>query len=308
MQTAEGPQENLPRPSGPAPQAPDQAPDALLDDRVSLLKTPRGPSCLPRAPEHRNKTIYETTYRLERENQALKSQLTHQEIQLEGLVRQLNESQAIHKKAEQEISDLRKSLDGQTQLNNDLILQKHRLGESITELQDETSQDKDNGQAEINELEVMNTLTREKHIQVEERCLQVMQETLLFASQYDLLNKENNYTLGPRNHPRSHLKELEPQQTPVGSTILKRQADKLRECEKRVVDLTAQLDWCEANRRKMQREWDERIAMEMKWRDDLLAIIDYNNMSLVERRQVDLAALIPSQQSAEGAQGDSGGA
>ncbi|KAG8157130.1 hypothetical protein KVR01_013120 [Diaporthe batatas] len=309
IQTAQGPQENLPRPSGlPMPQVPDQASDASLDDRASLLEAP-GPTCLPPCdPEYRRTNVYHTAYRLERENHALKAQLTQQEIQIDGLVRQLSESQELQKKAEQEISNLRKSSDIQTKPIDDFISQSlgHRLSGNITALQDDVSQNDDNANAALNETERFLKRLRKNRLQVEERRLQEDREGSFLSRLYDPLWEENNYMLPPRNQPQPHPAELGSKRTPIGS-IPERQADKLGECERRLAELSTKLEWCEANRKKMQREWDERLAMEMKWRDDLLAIIKYNDMSRVERGREDPAALVPIQQRAEGAQGDSAG-
>lgn len=310
IQTVQGPQENLPRPSAfPTPQVPNQASDALLDDSVSVVEAPPGPSCLPpRDPDYRTTNVYDTAYRLERENQALKSKLVQKEIQIDSLRRQLSESQALQKKAEQEISNLRKSSDTRTPPTDELIAQNLRRifsSENSTVSQDEVSPNNDNDSAAINETVGMLALARNNRTQVEEESLQAVRNLeSLFARQYDLLREENNYMLPPRDQLQPHPTELGSQQTRIGS-IPEEQADKLRECERRLAELTTQLEWCEANRKKMQREWDERLAMEMKWGDDLLAIIKYNDMYRVERGRKDPAALVPIQQPA---QGDSAGA
>lgn len=63
-------------------------------------------------------------------------------------------------------------------------------------------------------------------------------------------------------------------------------------------ELREEVEWYEGNRERMRKEWDERVAMEMRWKDNLQALVN-NNMSLAERRRAALAAPDPIQQAAQ---------
>lgn len=93
----------------------------------------------------------------------------------------------------------------------------------------------------------------------------------------------------------SRKREIEELQKKVSS-----QGDEIREYEKRVSNLHKEVNWYEGNRERMRTEWEGRIAMETKWRDDLQTVIHNDRrMTLEEMRRAALAAPDPIRQAAE---------
>lgn len=93
----------------------------------------------------------------------------------------------------------------------------------------------------------------------------------------------------------SRKREIEELQKKVSS-----QGDEIREYEERVSNLHKEVNWYEGNRERMRTEWEGRIAMETKWRDDLQTVIHNNRrMTVEEMRRAALAAPDPIRQAAE---------
>lgn len=81
------------------------------------------------------------------------------------------------------------------------------------------------------------------------------------------------------------------------------QRDELQENEKKLLDLREELSGNEKSREDREKQWqsvwDARIAMEDKWRKDLLAIKNDNNMFAAERMRAGPAAPGPTQQTGQ---------
>lgn len=82
------------------------------------------------------------------------------------------------------------------------------------------------------------------------------------------------------------------------------QQDELQNNEKQLIGLREELSRNEKSREDREHQWqtmwDERIAMEQKWRTELLAIMNDNNTSLTERMRAGPAVPGPTQQSGQG--------
>lgn len=174
-----------------------------------------------------------------------------------------------------------------------------------------------NDGATITKLEASNRDLREKNTQLEGEISKMRENDENMKFQHDRMieNKDEIKTERDRLELRvvdleiqlqrksdqhalsddSRKREIEELQKQVST-----QGDEIREYEKRVSNLNKEVDWYEGNRRRMKKEWEERIAMETKWRDDLQTIIHNNRrMTLEEMRKAALAAPDPIQQAAE---------
>lgn len=170
------------------------------------------------------------------------------------------------------VKDLRKKADGVSKLE----ASNKELREKNKKLEDKNSQMKHQ----------YNTLKQEKDMMI------VQNDQLQFRlkdSEHQLQQKSSEHAVAEDSMKRQ-VEELQKQ---VGS-----QRDEVREYETRVADLREEVDWYEGNRERIKKEWDERLAMEMKWRDDLMAIIN-NNMPAAQMRRATLAAPDPIQQAAQ---------
>lgn len=185
------------------------------------------------------------------------------------------------------LSKLREELGAQNQQIKRLMSEKADLTETITQLRDEVTREKEE-----------NSQSKEEFRQTEE------QKGVIIAQKDQL---------------QSRVKELERQLQERSAKQIqaeddtKRQLDELQRqvssyrveiegYEGRIAGLSEELDWYKDNRERMKKEWDERTAMELKWRDDLQVLIsnnNINNMSPEARRRAALEAPDPIQQAAQ---------
>lgn len=301
-----------------------------------------------------------TTTRLEEdEKQELKAKLEQQVTENHALAKQLRESRALSKgsnqsklASERELSMLREEIGARGQQIKLLISEKASLSETITQLRDEATQEKEDANqslvarrnredelqkllddqvtrcmnleatvkglqrkevsskdtaAEITKLQATNRELREKNTQQEGENSRMKGETTELKEQYSKLKEEKDEIMAMNGRIQKLVEELEQQleqksaehaladgatktQIEELQQQVSSQRDEIKEYERRNADLHEEVDWYEGNRERMKKEWDDRVAMEMRWRDDLLAINNNPSMWLAERRRATLAA------------------
>ncbi|KAG6358369.1 hypothetical protein INS49_014253 [Diaporthe citri] len=290
-----------------------------------------------------------TTMWLENEKQELKAKLEQQATENQALAKQLRESRALSKGTnqsklakERELSTLREELGARDEQIKLLMSEKVSLSETITQLRDEASQEKEDANqsliarqnqvddlqkllddqvthglnlevtvmglrrnqesnrytaAEITKLQAANRELREKNTQLEGENSQMEGVITDVRDQSSQMEEEKSQMMAQNGRLQTRLEELKHQlQQQSAEKLLAEDAtktqieeiqgqvssqrDEIREYERRIANLHEEVDWYEGNRERMKKEWDERMAMEMKWRDDLLAI---NNNPSIKR-------------------------
>lgn len=74
----------------------------------------------------------------------------------------------------------------------------------------------------------------------------------------------------------------------------------VRDLQKQVSNLQEEVEWYKGNRERIRKDWEERVAMETTWRENLQAVINNNHrMTSEEMRRAALAAPDPTQQAAQ---------
>lgn len=290
---------------------PPEPPVAPPEDDGALFEEAFSPRSVPRARESRGTNTHEVTLRLENENQELKTKLDQEKTRSQDLLKQLRESQALYEKAEQdrlatgqEISNLKKDLDTQTKRVNDLVAQTANSSRTIAKLHREVARERDDVSAKLAVLEARNTLLKKNQTRAEKRFLQATQDASELINQCDQADEEKTRTMAHNSLLQTRLKKLEHRQILLDFIMerklcrlekeLSSQSDELSEYKSRVTGLNAELSWYEENRQRLEAEWDKRLLMEIKWRDDLQAAIEYNDSSLADRSRSGLAAPMPS--------------
>lgn len=212
---------------------------------------------------------------LENEKQELEAKLKKLAADNQALSQQLRESRAISKKAihdqlskEREVTMLRSQLVARDQ--QDLTSERASLSENITQLRDELAQEKEDGNQSA--IAKQNEITKLQKL-LDDQALQCMK---LESAVADLQRKQEP---GKDSETAAKITRLEASNR----------------------ELREEVEWYEGNRDRMRKEWDERVAMEMRWKDNLQALVNNNNnnMSLAERRRAALAAPDPIQQAAQ---------
>lgn len=223
----------------------------------------------------------------------------------------------LRDKASQDEKDARQSmLSLQNQVNqyqkllDDQATQNMSLDATVKDLRKKADASK------ATKLEASNRELGEKNKKLEKTNSQIEQEIVQAKDQYNALKEEKSEMLAQNDRLQLRLEESEHQlqqkssEHAVAEDGMKRQIEELQkqvgsqrdevgEYETRVADLREEVDWYKGNRERIKEAWDERVAMEMKWRDDLLAIINNNNMPAAEMRRAALAAPDPIQQAAQ---------
>lgn len=194
------------------------------------------------------------------EQQATENQaLAKQLRQSRELSRTTNQSKLAH---ERELSTLRQELGARNQQINALVSEKDSLNESITKLRDGVSQEKEDANQSL--------ITSQ------------LQEAELQRLLDDQMTKNMDL--------EATVRDLQKQ---VSS-----QGDEIREYEKQVSNLHEEVEWYKGNRERIRKDWEERVAMETTWRENLQAVINNHRMTPGEMRRAALAAPDPTQQAA----------
>lgn len=221
---------------------------------------------------------------LENEKQELEARLEKLAADNQALSQQLRESRAISKKAihdqlskEREVTMLRSQL-----MARDLTSEKAGFIETITQLRDELADAKED--ANQSAITKQNELTKLQKL-LDDQALQCMK---LESTVIDLRKREPSKETAAKitrleasnGELRESKSEMDAKNSQAEKEIAKIRArydhmkEEMRECEGRMADLIEEVEWHEGNRERMRKQWDERVAMEMGWKDSLQALVN----------------------------------
>lgn len=256
------------------------SPNSRADTRDVVVDPKRTPAATGTLEKDRDARV--TISQLEKERQALRLELSQRKIGKESLTKQLSKAKAMTENAfkgkvakNEEVLKLRDILSTREgQINN------------LRQLLDEASQKQVDAVARITKLEALNGELKEKNSHMEEQNNHLQQKSANQALAEDATKRQAEEF---KKQVSSQSDEIREYKKKVNS-----QSDEIREYQRRVADLHEEVAWYEGLRERMKKEWDERVAMEMKWRDSLLALD--TGTSLAEKA---LAAVDPIQQAAE---------
>jgi chromosome segregation ATPase len=225
--------------------------------------------------------------------------LLSQKESLNKNIAQLRDEAAQTKKAADQFTTARQNelVQLQKQLSDETTRCKS-LETTVADLRQKEQSSKDAAAAEISEMKASNQRLTESKSEAVQLNLKLMGKQ---AELKGRLKQQIANSALAGDVAKKQIKELEAR---VSS-----QRDELQEYEKRVIGLSQELDWNDAQRKRMREEWDARVEMEEKWRGDLQAITN-DSMSLAERMRAAGASRDSTQQAALGEapqRGTSGG-
>lgn len=190
--------------------------------------------------------------------------------------------------------------------NQSLITHKHRetelqklLDDQVTKYMDleatvrylqKAEYSKTDG-AKITKLEASNRELKKRGTQLEGEISQTREDNEKIKGQRDRMLEEKEETKAERDRLQLRLLELELQlqqksdRHALSDDSRKReveelqkqvssQDDEIREYEKQVSTLQEEVEWYKGNRERVKKEWEERVAMETTWRENLQAVIN----------------------------------
>ncbi|KAI7781456.1 hypothetical protein LA080_014632 [Diaporthe eres] len=212
--------------------------------------------------------------------------LMSEKVSLSETINQLRDEASQEKEdASQSLIARQNQLDERQKLLDDQVTRNRNLEATVTDLQRKQESSKDTA-AEITKLHAANRKLREKNTELEGENSKMKEEVKEAQDQYSQMKEEKDQMITQNDQLQSRLKELENelQQKSAEHALavetskrqfeeiqeqVRSQRDKIREYERRIANLHEEVDWYEGNRERMKKEWDERIAMEMKWHDNL---------------------------------------
>lgn len=272
------------------------------------------------------KTTNQTNLANVRELSTLREELGAQNQEIKALkLENVDHNETInqlHDKASQDGEDARQCilqlLNQVTRLQkllDDQTTQNMSLDATVKDLQKEQESSKAAG-SRLTKIEASNTQLREEKKQLEQKNSQMKQEIAQANDRYNALKEDKDEMIAQNDQLQLRLQESEDQlqekccEYAAADEDMTRQIEELQkqvssqrdgivECETRVADLREEVEWYKGNRERTREEWDARVAMEMKWHDDLQAIINNHNMSMAEMIRAVLAAPDPIQQAAQ---------
>lgn len=235
------------------------------DEPLARGRKRRITSSTPSASQQKKPTPVNTQIRDQQGLTSERASLSENITQLrDELAREKEDAHQSAIAKQNEITKLQKLLDDQA-------LKCMKLESAVTDLRRKQESSKETAA----KLEASNRELSERKSEVDARNSQAEKDIAKIRARYDHMKEEKDKTKSENDQLQSRLTELQKRVTS--------QSDEIRECEERIANLSEEVEWYEGNRERMRKEWDERVAMEMSWKEELQALVN-NNMSLAERR------------------------
>lgn len=176
--------------------------------------------------------------------------------------------------------------------NQSLITHKHReaelqklLDDQVTKYMDleatvrdlrKAGSSKTDG-AKITKMEASNRELKKRGTQLEGEISQTREDNEKMKGQRDRMLEEKEEIKTERDRLQLRLLELELQLQQKSDRHALYDDSRKREVEelqKQVSNLQEEVEWYKGNRERMRKDWEERVAMEMTWRENLQAVIN----------------------------------
>lgn len=131
--------------------------------------------------------------------------------------------------------------------------------------------------AKITKLEASNRELKKRGTQLEGEISQTREDNEKMKGQRDRMLEEKEEIKTERDRLQLRLLELELQlqqksdRHALSDDSRKREVEEL---QKQVSNLQEEVEWYKGNRERMRKDWEERVAMEMTWRENLQAVIN----------------------------------
>lgn len=261
---------------------------------TSITPNPSGSQQKKPAPANQSKLADE------RELSALRQELGARNQQIDALVSEkhsLNESiTKLCDEVSQEKEDANRSLithkyrEAELQkLLDDQVTKYMDLEATVRELQKADSSKTD--RAKITKLEASNRELKMRGTQLEGDISQTREDNEKMKCQRDRMLEEKEEIKAERDRLQLRLLgvELQLQQKSDRHALsddsrkreieelrkqVSSQGDEIREYEKQLSNLHEEVEWYKGNRERVKKEWEERVAMETTWHENLQAVIN----------------------------------